>query len=107
MNTAPSNPTPFFSLESDTLGTLRVTGAISYANAARALRQAPQLTRAGAELDIDLAALENADSATLAVLIAWAAAVNSRGATLHYRRAPQGLRNLARLCDVDGLLGLA
>jgi len=101
------NPAPFFSLESDTLGTLRVSGAISFANAGRALTQAPQLARAGAELDIDLAALENADSATLAVLIAWAAAVKAHGATLHYRRAPQGLRNLARLCDVDKLLGLA
>ena len=101
------NPAPFFSLESDTMGTLRVSGAISFANAARALAQTPHAPRAGAALDIDLASLENADSATLAVLIAWAAAVKTRGAELHYRRAPQGLRNLARLCDVEGLLGLA
>jgi phospholipid transport system transporter-binding protein len=96
----------FFSLESDTLGTLRVTGAISYANAARALEHVPVAPRAGAVLDIDLFALEKADSATLAVLIAWAAALKSRGATLRYLRAPQGLRNLAKLCDVDKLLGL-
>jgi ABC-type transporter Mla MlaB component len=100
------NPAPFFSLESDTMGTLRVSGAISFANAARALSQAPQTPRAGAAVDIDLSALENADSATLAVLIAWAAAIRKRGAELRYRRAPQGLRNLARLCDVEGLLGL-
>jgi phospholipid transport system transporter-binding protein len=100
------NPAPFFSVESDTMGTLRVSGAISFANAARALTQVPQAPRAGA-MEIDLSALENSDSATLAVLIAWAAAVNQRGATLRYRRAPQGLRNLARLCDVEGLLGLA
>jgi phospholipid transport system transporter-binding protein len=100
------SPAPFFSVESDTMGTLRVSGAISYANAARALTQVPQAPRAGA-MEIDLSALENSDSATLAVLIAWAAAVNKRGATLRYRRAPQGLRNLARLCDVEGLLGLA
>ena len=101
------SPAPFFSVESDTLGTLRVSGAISDANAARALTQVPQAPRAGATMDIDLAALENSDSATLALLIAWAAAVNKRGATLRYRRAPQGLRNLARLCNVDDLLGLA
>ena len=100
------NPAPFFSVESDTMGTLRVSGAISFANAARALTQVPQAPRAAA-MEIDLSALENSDSATLAVLIAWAAAVNKRGATLRYRRAPQGLRNLARLCDVEGLLGLA
>ncbi len=98
---------PYFSVESDTLGTLRVTGAISYANAARALAHMPQAPRAGTPLEIDLAALENADSATLAVLIAWLATTRARGGDLHYRRAPQGLCNLARLCNVDGLLGLA
>ena len=28
------------------------------------------------------------------------------GTSLRYLRAPQGLRNLAKLCEVDGLLGL-
>ena len=100
------NQVPYFSVESDTLGTLRVTGAISYANAARALAHMPQVPRAGTPLEIDLAALENADSATLAVLIAWMATTRARGGSLRYRRAPQGLCNLAKLCQVDGLLGL-
>ena len=100
------SPTPYFSVESDTLGTLRVSGAISYANAGRALVHAPQGTRAGAPLDVDLSALDNADSATLAVLIAWSADARRRGTALRYVRAPQGLRNLARLCEVDQLLGL-
>jgi len=99
--------TPFFSVESDTMGTLRVSGAISFGNAGRALAYTPQASRPGTPLDIDLSALENADSATLAVLIAWAAAAKSRGSALRYRNAPQGLRNLARLCEVDGLLGLS
>ena len=99
--------TPYFGVESDTLGTLRVSGAITYANAARALAHAPQGVRDGAPLDIDLSALANADSATLAVLIAWSARARARGAALRYLRAPQGLRNLARLCEVDALLGLA
>ncbi len=47
----------------------------------------------------------DADSATLAVLIAWTAEARARGATLPYRRAPAALANLARLCDVDRLLG--
>jgi len=98
---------PYFSVESDTLGTLRVSGAITYANAARALAQSPQAPRAGSPLNIDLSALQNSDSATLAVLIAWSAQARERGAALRYLRAPQGLRNLARLCDIDGLLALA
>ena len=98
---------PYFAVESDTLGTLRVSGAISYANAGRALLQAPQAPRGGSRLDVDLSALENADSATLAVLIAWAARVQKLGGELRLRNAPQALRNLAHLSDLDGLLGLA
>jgi len=97
---------PYFSVESDTLGTLRVSGAITFTNAARALAHMPQVPRAGTPLAIDLSALKNADSATLAVLIAWAARTRARGGELRYLQAPEGLRNLAKLCDVDGLLGL-
>ena len=100
------NPTPFFSLESDTQGTLRVCGTISFANAGTALAQAPQPTSDGGVLELDLAELKNADSATLAVLIGWSAAARRYGASLRYRRAPQGLRNLAHLCDLEELLGL-
>jgi len=98
---------PFFSVESDTMGTLRVSGAISYANAGSALARMPQPGRAGGALDIDLSALEKSDSATLAVLIAWSARAKRQGVTLRYKRVPQGLLNLARLSDVDKLLGMA
>jgi len=97
---------PYYSLETDSLGTLRLRGAISFTNAAQALAVPPQPPRPGTALDLDLAALEGADSATLAVLIAWSADARRRGVTLRYRRAPQGLLNLARLTQVDGLLGL-
>jgi phospholipid transport system transporter-binding protein len=97
---------PYYSLETDSLGTLRLRGAISFANAAQALAAPPQVPGSGAALNLDLAALESADSATLAVLIAWSAQAFRRGAALRYHRAPQGLRNLAKLADVEGLLGL-
>lgn len=94
---------PTFDLESDANGCLRVTGAISFANAGRALAQMPGPSR-GSAVKIDLGALNAADSATLAVLIAWCAGARRAGATLHYLNAPQGLRNLARLCEVDAML---
>ncbi|MBS0487822.1 MAG: STAS domain-containing protein [Proteobacteria bacterium] len=97
---------PFFSLEADTLGGLRVSGAISFANAARALEQMPRPVHGAEAMAIDLGALQGADSATLAVFIAWSAAAHRAGTSLCYLRAPQGLRNLAKLCEVDGLLGL-
>lgn len=100
------NPAPFFSVESDTMGTLRVSGAISFANAGSALARMPQPGRSGSTMDIDLSALEKSDSATLAVLIAWSARARRQGVTLRYKRVPQGLRNLAELSAVDKLLGI-
>lgn len=98
---------PLFNLESDTMGTLRLRGAISFANAAQAVMQAPPAAARGQTLDLDLAALVSADSATMAVLVAWSAAARRHGAALRYLHAPEGLRNLARLCEVDQLLGFA
>ncbi|HEX6834348.1 MAG TPA: STAS domain-containing protein [Rudaea sp.] len=98
---------PYFNVESDTLGTWRVSGVISFANAASALAGLPPTARDGSPVTVDLKALENADSATLAVLIAWAARMREARTPMRFSNAPQGLRNLARLCDVEGLLGLA
>jgi ABC-type transporter Mla MlaB component len=93
----------FFDLESDTLGGLRASGSISFANARQALAQLPPLVRSQ-PLNVDLGPLDGADSATLAVLIAWSATARRAGVPLRYLRAPQALRNLAKLCEVDGLL---
>lgn len=73
---------------------------ITFDNAAAALRNLP------ATDSVDLSKLVDVDSATLAVLIAWSAQSRTRGGTLRYLDAPPALRNLARLSDVDGLLGL-
>lgn len=97
---------PSYQIDNDA-GTLRLRGAISFVNAAQAFAAPPQALKSGAGLDLDLAALESADSATLAVLIAWSAAARKRGTALRYLRAPQGLRNLAKLADVESLLGFA
>ncbi len=98
---------PRVEIDADTLGTLRISGTISYANAADALARLP-VARAGASaVDLDLSGLRHADSATLAVLIAWNSRVRKLGGELRMRNAPQALRNLAHLSDLDGLLGFA
>lgn len=93
------------SVTADSAGTLALSGAIGFANAAEALRAAPHPAR-GARIEVDLSALTSADSASLAVLIAWAAQASARGVELRYLRAPPALLNLARLSDVNALLGL-
>ena len=100
---------PRVEIDADTLGTLRVSGAISYTNAADALARLPvtRVGKASTAVDVDLSGLKHADSATLAVLIAWAARVKKLGGELRLRNAPQALRNLAHLSDLEGLLGFA
>ena len=98
---------PSYQLDNDAAGTLRLRGVISFVNAAQAFASPPQAGQRAAALDVDLAALESADSAALAVLIAWSAAARKRGTALRYLRAPQGLRNLAKLADVEELLGFS
>lgn len=95
-----------FALTANAQGALAVSGAISFENAAQALRAAPQSASTDKMINLDLSGLADSDSATLAVLIAWAAQAHARGAILAYRHAPPALANLARLCDVERLLGL-
>ena len=90
-----------FKLAVDDERRMHASGAITFANAAQTLARLP-LTRGN--VDVNLSGLANADSATLAVLIAWAARSREHGAVLSYRDAPAGLRNLARLSDLEGLL---
>lgn len=95
-----------FKLEADASGVLRVSGDISYSNAAQALREAPQGIIGQAAAELDLQGLRRVDSATLAVLIAWSSRARRQGTSLRYTNTPPGLLNLARLCDVDRLLAL-
>lgn len=98
---------PLFNLQSNTLGALCVQGEISYLNAAQAVREAPQAMTGQSTTELDLQGLQRADSATLAVLIAWSAHALAQGTRLHYKNTPPGLLNLARLCGVEQMLGLA
>jgi phospholipid transport system transporter-binding protein len=60
-----------------------------------------------AEVVADVGALEGVDSATLAVLLAWAARMQATGRGLRVVAAPAGLAALARLCGAEALLGLS
>jgi len=91
---------PVFQLGADDSNGLRANGQISFANAGLALEALPALR---GPIAIDLAGVTEADSAALAVLVAWAAKAQARGAPLRYLHAPSSLRNLAHLCDLGGL----
>ena len=54
---------------------------------------------------IDLGAVTEVDSAGLALLLEWVSAARQRGFELRFAGIPDKLRALARLSEVEGLLG--
>jgi phospholipid transport system transporter-binding protein len=86
---------------------VRIAGDIGFANAGNAVARTGELFTGSTDVTADLAGLARADSATLGVLLIWAAAAAVRGVRLRFANAPAGLKALAHLCDVEPLLGLA
>lgn len=89
-------------------GHARIEGRLGFAEAAAALARGNELYGAGnGDIRVDLAGLDGVDSATLAVLLAWAARARSAGVALHFAAIPDDLKALAHLCDAEPLLGIA
>lgn len=87
-------------------GRLRLRGELTFATAARAYEQGLRLLSDDAALrQLDLGDLSVADSAGLACVLALMAAARRQGRELAVERLPDGLRALARVSDVDELLG--
>lgn len=87
---------------------VRVSGALGFVQAAAAYGRYGEVSgTAGGPIELDVGGLRGVDSATLAVLLAWAARAARGGRTLHLSGVPADLRALARLCDVEPLLGIA
>lgn len=86
--------------------TLAVSGSFTFATAAAALAACRKHLQRG-DATLDLAGIAEADSAGLAVLLALAGDARRRGGALRIVRAPESLRALAQLAEVDGLLGFA
>jgi phospholipid transport system transporter-binding protein len=84
---------------------VRVSGRLGFAEAAGALARSGELSGDGAgEVGVDVSGLTAIDSATLAVLLAWAARARTQGTALHFTAVPPDLAALARLCGAGPLL---
>ena len=55
-------------------------------------------------IEVDLSGVEAADSAGLAVLLAWAERAHARGQVLTFKGLPTQLSAIARVCEVSSLL---
>lgn len=85
---------------------LVASGEFTFATAAAALAELRRRLPQG-DATLDLAGIAPADSAGLAVLLALASDARQRRGTLRIVNAPESLRALAQLAEVDGLLGFS
>lgn len=88
-------------------GRFRAAGCFGFETAAGALERGDVLFRAHPAVEVDLSGVTDADSAGLAVLLAWIERARRRGHSLRYVGIPPQLAGIARITDVEPLLRAA
>lgn len=89
-----------FQVVRDAADTVSVSGALTFATAAAAL-VAIRAALPGRQV-LDLAGVDRSDSAGLACVLAVLA---PNGGQVRVRHVPPGMQQLAKVCEVDRLLG--
>lgn len=86
-------------------GRFRVSGVLDAATVGPLLKQSLKpFSNGTGELKIDLAAVTQADSAALALLIEWLRIAKQARRTIRFENAPAQIVALARISEVDKLL---
>ena len=81
-----------------------VSGVLDFVSARETLESVSSCIRANKTLDIDLSGVVEANSAGLALLIEWLAVARREGHSVTFHHIPDSLRQLAGVCQVDGLI---
>lgn len=92
-------------LQSQGAGRYSISGELRF-DSVSALRQQGLSLFAGRELELDLAGVERADSAALALLLEWMRQGRAAGYTIRYRNLPEQLLAIARASDLEEVLPL-
>jgi len=87
-------------------GRLLVSGELSMKTVPALLAQ-NCLSDIRGTIDIDLQAVERADSAGVALLVEWQRAARQQQQKIHFRNIPSQMLAIARLSGVDELLALS
>ena len=82
----------------------RVTGVLHFATVAALLQPGTAAIAAGQAAVMDLAGVNDSDSAGLALLIEWLSVAKAASRSLRYENIPSQLLQLARLSEVEELL---
>jgi len=87
-------------------GRLEVHGELSFASVPALWRECRQRCASGAAVDIDLAHVQRADSAGLALLVEWLREAQHSGTRLRFFNIPAQMLEMARVSGLDGILPL-
>ena len=85
-------------------GQFALTGNLVFDQVARLLGEGDAAFGALPRADIDLARVERADSAGLALLLEWSVVARDAGRTVNYQNIPPPLAALAGISEVSALL---
>jgi len=83
----------------------RLEGSIDFGNAREVLEAVSPLVERGVARRIDLGGITRSNSVGLALMIEWLAVARRAGRPLEFVAVPEGLRQLADVCQVEGLIG--
>ena len=92
-------------LESLGAGRFRVSGVLDASTAGEVLEQSESRFEQFKDLDIDLGGVGDSDSAGLALLIEWLRLARHREKTIHFANVPAQIEALARISEVEDLIG--
>jgi len=85
-------------------GVCRVAGPLNFNTAGLALAEVDALIRQHPTLEIDLSGLSECNSVGLALMIEWLSIARREKHSVTFNHIPDSLRQLAGVCQVDGLI---
>jgi phospholipid transport system transporter-binding protein len=92
-------------LESLGDGRFRVSGVLDASTAADVLEESEARFSQASKIDVDLGGVGESDSAGLALLIEWLRMARQSGKEMHFANLPGQIEALARISEVEDLIG--
>jgi len=86
---------------------LSLSGALDFNTARQILEKVQAKLVQGGPGIIDLGGVNSTNSAGLAVMVEWLSVARREGHEIKFRNVPSGLKELAKVCQVDELLPIA
>ena len=104
---APDTAAPARATVAERDGRVEVGGRLDFTTAREVLGRVAGTIERAPSTTVDLAGVTGANSAGLALLVEWLGVARRAGHEVRFAHVPEGLRQLARVCQVDALLASA